>query len=326
MSAVPASQTIRTPSWIAAAVGLLVAVGFLYSPLLLYCVKQWWSTPEYSHGFLVPAFAGYLAWHFRKKAPKVLPWPEPWGLAFILLGAGLFVVAGLTNWAQEWVKGFSLVVILSGAALLLGGWRSLRWLWPSLAFLLFMFPLPYIVEHWLGWQLQKIATLASTFILQTVGYPAYAEGNVIRLHEHRLEVANACSGLSMLLTFLALAVGMAILIKRPWLDRGIVLASAIPIAVISNIIRIVCTGILYDVGGEKLGEAVFHDFAGWLMMPFALGLMWLELKLIDWLFVADLAKASREEVIKDKTENPAFLFMLNNPVLNPDGSKKQKSS
>lgn len=317
MSAVPASQTIRTPGWIAAAVGILAAVGFVYFKLMTDSVKQWANNPDYSYGFLVPLFAGYLAWHFRAKAPTTIAWPEAWGLAFILGGAALFIIAGLTNWAQEWVKGVSLVVILCGATLLLGGWKSLHWLWPSLAFLLFMFPLPYVAERFLGWYLQRAATIASTFMLQTVGYPAYSEGNVIRLNEHNLEVAQACSGLSMLLTFVALAVGMAILIQRPWLDRIIVLVSAIPIAVISNIIRIVGTGILYDLGGQKLGEAVFHDFAGWLMMPFALALMWLELKMLDWLFVTDQERASREEIIKDKTENPAFLFMLNNPAVNP---------
>ena len=321
MSAVPASQTIRTRGWIAAAKALLGAVAFLYFPILRYCVQQWSDNPDYSYGFLVPLFSGYLAWRFRDHAPKSLAWPEPWGLAFIFGGAALFVVAGFTNWAQEWLKGLSLVSILSGGVLLLGGWKSLKWLWPSLAFLLFMFPLPYAVEHWLGWYLQKIATVASTFVLQTLGYPAYSEGNIIHLYHHHLEVAKACSGLSMLLTFVALAVAMAILIDRPWADRVVVLVSAIPIAVISNVVRIVGTGILYDLGGEELGKRIFHDFAGWLMMPFALGLMWAELKLLDWLLVADLARASREEIIKDKTENPAFLFMLNNPALAPGGNK-----
>lgn len=323
MSATPASQTVRSPGWIAAAVVTLGALIFLYSKILWECVQQWAEKPEYSHGFFVLPFAIYLAWRWRDKAPKTINWPEPWGLACIAVGAVLFLVAGFTNWAQEWVKGISLVVNLCGVTLLLGGIKSLRWLWPSLAFLLFMFPLPYLVEHWLGWYLQKIATIASTFMLQTIGYPAYAEGNVIHIRDQNLEVANACNGLSMLLTFLALAVAVAILINRSWLDRGIILASAIPIAVLSNILRIVVTGVFYMEVGKELGDRIFHDFAGWLMMPLALAFMWLELKLLDWVFVADLARASREEVIKSSA-NPSYLFMLNNPALGPTASKSSK--
>lgn len=317
MSSISARETIRSPGWLAAAMALLAAGGFVYARLLADCFRQWVSNPDYSHGFLVPLFSAYLAWHFRDRAPSSITWPRPWGLAFLAGGAALFLLAGLTNWAQEWVKGLSLIIVLAGAVLLLGGWRSLRWLWPSIAFLIFMFPLPYQVEHWLGWHLQKIATVSATFWLQTLGYPAYAEGNVIHLKDHRLEVARACSGLSMLLTFAALAVGVAILIQRPWLDRLVVLISAVPIAVISNITRIVATGVLYDLGGRELGEAVFHDFAGWLMMPFALVLMGLELKLLDWILISGMERASREEIIKDRTENPALLFMLNNPAVNP---------
>lgn len=324
MSAVPASQTIRTPGWIAAAVGMLGALSFLYFSILRYCVKEWADKPEYSHGFFVVPFCIYLAWRWRDKAPTTLDWPNPWGLALIAVGAAMFYIAGATNIAQEWVKGISLVVNLCGVTLLLGGFKLLRWLWPCLVFLLFMFPLPYEVSRWLGWQLQRVATIASTFLLQTIGYPAYAEGNVIHIREQNLEVANACNGLSMLLTFLAMAVAVAILINRPLLDRILVLLSAIPIAVISNIIRIVATGILYMEAGKDLGDRVFHDFAGWLMMPLALGFMWLELKLLDWLFVADLAKASREEVIKSNN-NPAYLFMLNNPALGTaTGNKPSK--
>ena len=187
---------------------------------------------------------------------------------------------------------------------------------------MFMFPLPWSVEHTLGWYLQNTATIASTFVLQTIGYPAYSEGHVIHVRDQQLEVANACSGLSMLLTFLALAVAMAMLVARPWLDRGLILLSAIPIAVVSNVVRIVLTGVLYVEAGKELGDKVFHDFAGWLMMPLALGMIWLELKVLDWVFVEDLSQASREEVIRDTQANPAILFMLNNPALGPVGGGK----
>ncbi len=220
----------------------------------------------------------------------------------------LFVIFGKTNIAKEWMQGVSLVLNLCGVTLLLGGWKALRWLWPALAFLMFMFPLPYRAEVALGWELQMIASIASEFLLQTVGYPTYREGIVLHVKDHVLRVEEACSGLSMLLTFAALATGMALLVKRPWFDRTLILVSAVPVAVLSNVLRIVLTGVLYNEAGKELGDRVFHDFAGWMMMPLALAILWGELKLLDWVFVNTGGRASREEMHK-ATAKPAHLIM-----------------
>jgi exosortase len=287
-----------------ALVGVLT---FVYAGLFQYSFKQWLK-PDYSHGFLVPLFAIYLAWHWREWAPERIRWPEPWGLAFLAGGAGLFVAVSQLNIAKEWLQGFSFVLCLCGATLLLGGWKTLRWLWPSLAFLLFMFPLPYKVEIALGWQLQKVAAIASEFALQTIGYPTYREGIVLYVKDHALGVEQACSGLSMLLTFIALSTGMALLVKRPWLDRVLILLSAVPVAVLSNVLRIALTGVLYNEAGKELGDRVFHDFAGWMMMPLALLILWLELKVLDWVFVDEGGQASREEMLKANA-GPSYLIM-----------------
>lgn len=309
MTAKPASETIRSGAWLAALAALVGVLGFTYYQLLAYSVGEWLK-PDYSHGFLVPLFAGYLAWYWRVWAPDEIAWPDLRGLGLIGGGVAIFLLAGLSNIGKEWFQGASLVLNLCGLTLLLGGSGALRWLWPSLAFLLFMFPLPYKVEHALGWPLQKTAAIGAEFVLQTVGYPTYREGVIVHAKDHALEVATACNGLSMMLTFLCLSTGMAMIVRRPWLDRGIILLSAVPIAVLSNVLRIALTGVLYNEAGKELGDRVFHDFAGWMMMPFALGVLLLELKILDWVLVEDLGQASREDIIKMGT-NPAFLFMAN---------------
>jgi exosortase len=308
----PAAETIRSAGWVAALAVIAGALGFVYFGLFRYSLDKWLQ-PDYAHGLLVPVFSVYLAWMWRDRAPTRIKWPEPWGLAFIAGGVLVYLAAGLTNFAKEWIQGFSLVLNLCGAALLLGGWKALRWLWPPLAFLLFMFPLPYRVEHTLGWQLQKVAAIASEFLLQTIGYPTYREAVVLHVQDHTLEVEKACSGLSMLLSFVAISVGMVLMVKRPWMDRVIVLASAVPIAVVCNVVRIVATGVLYNEAGRELGDRVFHDLAGWVMLVMALAALWLGLKLIDWLMPEDLGKASREDVIKMNNRQPAHLFMVNFP-------------
>lgn len=294
---VPAAEAVRSPAWIAALAALVAVLAFAYAALMRYCFEQWLK-PDYSHGFLVPLFSAYLAYHWRDWAPRRVKWPEPWGLAFVAAGIALFVVPGKVNIAKEWLQGLSLVLNLCGVALLLGGWPALRWLWPSLAFLMFMFPLPNAVETKMGTKLQLVAAISSEFVLQTVGYATYREGVILHVRDQTLMVAEACSGLSMLLTFIALSTGMALLVKRPWPDRALILASAVPVAVLSNVIRIALTGVLYNEGGKELGERVFHDFAGWMMMPIALAVLWAELKLLDWVWVEEGGPARGGEVVR----------------------------
>jgi exosortase len=188
----------------------------------------------------------------------------------LLLALGALLHLAGTFFYLEWVEAAALLPSLAGLALLLGGWGCLHWAAPSIAFLVFMVPLPYTLKTTLAAPLQRIATLASTFALQTLGYPALAEGNVILLDDVRIGVVEACSGLTMLVTFFALSTAVAVFLRR-WLDRTVVVASAVVIAVLMNVVRITVTGVLHQVAGEAIAQAVFHDWAGWFMMPLALG-------------------------------------------------------
>lgn len=308
----PAAEVIRAPVWQGTLLALVCALTFLYAKLFAYSFEQWLK-PDYSHGFLVPFFAVYLAWRWRDWAPERIRWPEPWGLAFFAGGIAIFFAEERYNIAKEWVQGLSFVLNLCGATLVLGGWKALRWLGPSIVFLMFMFPLPYTVERRLGGELQKVAAIASEFVLQTVGYATYREGVILHVKAHTLEVEKACNGLSMLLTFAALSTGMALLVKRPWFDRVLILVSAVPVAVAANVIRIVLTGILYNEGGKELGDRVFHDFAGWMMMPIALLILWAELKLLDWVWVDAGGRANSGEMVKNAA-SPAYLVMTTLPA------------
>ena len=133
--------------------------------------------------------------------------------------------------------------------------------------------------------LRRFATLGATYVLQTFGYPALAEGNIIQIDQIRMGVIDACSGLGMLMTFFALATLMAVTFSGPSLDRWLLVASAAPIAVIANVLRVTVTGIAFaSFGGEEHREMI-HDVLGWLMMPLALALLWLEFKFLQLLLV-----------------------------------------
>jgi exosortase len=276
------------------ACGLTVAaVLFGMAGGALTLANVWATRADYSHGFLVVPFAAYLLWTRRAKFPPVKKWPDPVGLALMLPAVALYLRAGMTNYAKEGSQGFALVLALAGVATMFcGRWAGLRWAAPALVLLLFTLPMPYTLEQGVSMKLRQVATEAGTFGFQALGLPAYsetgAEGHRIVIGETVLIVAQACGGLSMLLTFVTLAAGLALLLEnRPWPDRLLVFASAAPIAVLCNIVRIIVTGLVYHAGWKQLGDAVVHDLAGWLMMPLALAMTWGVLKLIDWVVVTE---------------------------------------
>ena len=245
-------------------------------------MEQTWSEDSrYSHGFLVPIFALFLLWHRRA---MLVGAPGSWlSIPFLLAGSALKVLGA--RYFVVWLDGVSLLPTLAGLTLALGGRPALRWAWPSIAFLFFMVPLPARVEWAVGPPLQRIATIVSTFILQTFGLPAHAEGNVINLEDVKIGVVEACNGLGMLMMFFAYATAVAVLIRRPLLDRLIIVMSAAPIAMVANILRIATTGLLHAFSTAAIADHVYHDLAGWLMMPMALAMFGAEIFLLSRLFI-----------------------------------------
>jgi exosortase len=252
-------------------------------PTLVIFVQTWWTNPQYSHGFLVGPFAAFLLWHRRALfAPQRRD--RAWiGLGILLVGCGLKLVGGY--FAFAWPDRISVLFLVAGVFGTLGGWPALRWAWPALAFLVFLVPMPGRVETLLGGPLQKFATLVSANILQTLGFFAQADGTVIVLSEYELGIVEACSGLRMLLAFAALATAVAIVIDRPTWQRWAVIAGIVPVALACNVGRIVLTAIVLETAGRKWADLVFHDLAGWLMMPAGLALMWLGLAFLNRLVV-----------------------------------------
>jgi exosortase len=276
-------STSRLPDGLRVLAMMAAVLVWVYWTTFVDLAHRWGSQSQYSHGWLVPLFSAYLLWSRRQMLDAGPLAPSWWGMPMLLLGLGLRFVGVYTYF--DWLAAASLLPCLAAACLLVGGWRALRWAWPAIAFLVFMIPLPFRFEAALSHPLQRIGTIMSTFTLQTIGMTAYAEGNVIVLGEVRIGVVEACSGLNMLMTFFALSTGVTILMQRSPLERVIVFVSAVPIALATNILRIVTTAILHKVAGRELADLVFHDLAGYLMPVVALGMLWVLLRLLDWLLL-----------------------------------------
>jgi len=246
-----------------------------------------WANPQYAHGWIVPLFSAALLFWWRK--PITMPVPmsaRVVGLLLLTAAFGLRLFAA--NYRIVTIDMYTFVPAICGIFILLGGWSMFRWAWAPLAFLIFMYPLPDEATRYLLGPLQTTATMVSTFALQTLGLEAYREGNQIMIGEMRLGVVDACSGLRMLTIFCALSVGLVLVGRRSWWENAIILASAIPIALIVNSIRITVTGVLFQVADSEFAEAVFHDWAGLVMMPMAMAMLYAEQYILSNVFLPEI--------------------------------------
>jgi exosortase len=286
-----AAVTRRTPGLAGLAPLALPAAALLwaYWTTLADLAHTWNHNPQYSHGFLVPAFAAFLLWHRRDKLDAQALRPSFLGLVLLVLALAVKLAGTYGHYVS--LDPLSLIPCVAGLVLLFGGVAAWRWAWPAVLFLTFMIPLPYFAAVAMSAQLQNFATVTSTFVMQTFGLPALAEGNVILLNDQSIGIVEACSGLRMLVVFFALSTAMALVVKRHWIDKAIILVSAVPIALASNILRIVATGVMYEYGDSEFAHRFFHDIAGWLMMPLGLAMLWFELWVLGALFVTVPAPA-----------------------------------
>lgn len=257
--------------WIVWSAVLLSLVVFLYAPVLKLLVLQWWTDPDYGHGFIVPLFSGFILWRERKRWMKGEVKPGNLGLLVMLGAIGLLLVGSLG--AELFTSRFSLLVLLAGMIVFLAGWKMLREVSFPLGFLILMIPIPVIVYNQITFPLQLIASRFATFWLQLVRVPVLREGNVLILPNYSLEVVEACSGIRSLMTLVTLALAYGYLVEpRRWV-RYVLVVWMVPCAIASNAIRIMGAGVLTFHFGPRAAEGFFHEFSGWVVFLVALVLM-----------------------------------------------------
>ena len=242
--------------------------------------KEWQRSDDYSAGQLVPLIAFFLVWRERKRLRKCMLRPYWWGITLLILAqAARFY--GLLFMYESGVR-YSMVLTLAGLVLMVAGWqvfRSVSWI---LLFLFLMFPLPGRIHNLINGPLQKMSTTGSVFLLEAFGVRVSQQGNVVTLNENiEMAVVEACSGLRMLIAFVIVAAFIAYMVNRSRRQKAVLLLSSIPVAVICNILRLCVTAVLFLLASSEVAEKFFHDFAGLVMMPIAVFIIFGELWLMD---------------------------------------------
>jgi exosortase len=219
-------------------------------------------TEFYGHGYLVPLVAAYLAYGARREIRRALLRLEPprWG-ALVALGAGtfeLFMIVGDVGF----LAGIGIPLVIGSAAYAVGGMRLVRPLALPLTFLALMVPPPRFVLYEILFRLKLLVTRIAVALLQAAGTPVLAEGNQIQIPDHALFVADACSGLTSIVTMLPIACTIAYFLTRGVWRRVLVVASVLPLALGANILRVILTVKLVPWIGIDAAQGSLHQSFG----------------------------------------------------------------
>jgi len=236
---------------------------FLYRDVISKLIHDWSIDENYSHGFLVIPVALYLAWERRQKFAETARRPSLIGL-FVSIAGMAMLLAGVLG-AEVFTTEVSMLATLAGSVLFLFGWSHLRVMLFPIAFLMLMIPLPTIIFNQITFPLQLLASRFGESALMIAGIPVLREGNVIHLANTSLAVAEACSGIRSLISLLTLGIVYGYFMdSRAWV-RWVIGASTVPVAIVTNGLRVAGTGVGAHYFGPAVAEGFFHEFSGWLI-------------------------------------------------------------
>jgi exosortase len=240
-------------------------------------VHRWITDPSWSHGFLIPLFSLYFLNQHKKEIIQLHLRPNYLGL-FGMICCIVFYPLNIVQFKFAYAEPLTVVATLGTILFFFGGRRLVKYVWLPVLYLIFAIPLPGRLYRSITIPMRQFAAQIATILLNLVsGLEATVNGVVIDVvykgvrMEPGLDVAEACSGMRLLMAFLALGVAMAYLHDRPVWHRIALLTSTIPIAILCNIIRVTVTGFIYILWDPRYAQGIYHDMLGMAMLPLAFG-------------------------------------------------------
>jgi exosortase len=242
---------------------VLTAVSFavLFAKPTTSLIQDWWTNPEAGHGLLLFPVALWLAW---RTGIRAVAKPSFWlGVGILAAAVVLRVVSDLA--AERYTMRMSMVLALAGLVILYWGVKQLIAWWLPFLIIVLSVPLPELVTSAMALPLQFRASRLGAALLEWRHVPVHLSGNILDIPGHRLFVTEACSGLRSLTALLSVSVLTGGLWLRSPIMRGLLVAAAIPVAILINGVRVFLTGFLVYFVDPKLGQGFMHVTEGWLL-------------------------------------------------------------
>lgn len=266
-------------------------------------IHRWQNDNSWSHGVLIPLFSLYFIHQSKREILNLGSRPNYLGLLLLVLVLGFYTFNKVSPSGYAYLQKLSIIAAIGAIALLFGGWRLIRYTWLPIGYLIFSVPVPDRLYRDVSFDLQRLSAEVSAALLGLVPRMITTVKGVtidviykgVRI-EPSLNVAEACSGMRLLVAFLALGVAVAYLYYRPVMQRVVLLISTIPIAVFCNIVRVSITGFIYVLWDPRYSQGIYHDLLGIAMLPLAFVLFYFLGWFMSNLFV-DESQVVKEDVV-----------------------------
>lgn len=257
----------------ALAAGVVILLATLYANSAEGLVSEWMSSPDASYGVLLAGVAAVVAWQRRHRFAALADSSgRATGGALLLVAGAAMYLLGVYG-ADVFITRTSAVPFLAGIIWLLCGPRAARVLAAPLAFLLIAIPPPSLVVNTVTLPLQLVASRIAEAALAVAAVPVFRDGNVLELPSTTLQVAEACSGLRSLVSLTAVAAVLAWANHRGLWRRTAIVAAAVPVALVSNGLRIAASGVAAEKWGAHVASGRWHTFTGWITFVVAVVLL-----------------------------------------------------
>jgi exosortase len=256
---------------------------FVYKETLFWMYERYTSADSYySHGFLVPFISIFFIYRQKDLLYKAKQSTNIVGL-YIIIFALLLHLLGTILYIFS-ISGFSIFFLIVGLTLYFWGLEVSKLIWFPLLFLIFMLPLPMAFIGIVSFPLKIFAAKVGVWVVDSLGVPVHGEGFNIFIPAGHLLVGNPCSGLRSLISFLALGSVLAYLAPLSTWRKWVLFLLTIPIAILSNVIRIP----ILILASHKWGLAAaapdtfVHTGSGMLVFIIGFILLMASAKVLEW--------------------------------------------
>jgi len=245
---------------------LLTLWAAAFYPVYPELFSTWLNHPNNSHGILVPFISLYFFWEKRSRLSQAAPGSSIWGLIILIISMAFYIIS--LAGAVAFIARLMIVSSLAGLILFAAGKKIFKSVMFPVLYLFFMVPVPDSIISQVALPLQFFATTISAVIIKAMSIPVFQEGNMLYFAQTQLEVAEACSGIRSIASLTMLSVLFAYFSKPGKGKKVLLVASAVPIALLANIIRVTGTGILAHFYGDQMAQGFLHEFSGLAVFVF----------------------------------------------------------
>lgn len=243
----------------------LVVIVSMYFNTLVWLFTAWWNDPYYMYGFIVPMISGYLVWNKRALLARLDKEQSSLGMPVIV--AGLLIHGIGVFLTFRFASAVSIIIVLAGMILTIYGKAVTKALLFPIGFLFFMVPIP--IAPVIGAALQAPSAGFAASLVSMLGIGATVTGAEICLAESAFEVGAPCSGMKSIIGLLTLAALYAYLLDGSMYMKVTIFLSALPLAIMANVLRIVAILLIANAYGSEVAINFFHDFSSLLLFSIA---------------------------------------------------------